>query len=85
MITYSLTNGVSLYTIHGMKLDGDNLRKLLDEKDLSIVEVAQAADLNPQTLYRTTGKKELSRKSLRKLTAAIDQLRPMHRASKAIS
>jgi predicted transcriptional regulator len=57
-----------------MKIDGEKLREIAVQLEVTIDELARTADLNPQTLYRTKGHKALGPKSTRNLLKAVEEL-----------
>jgi len=56
-----------------MKDDGQELKKLQDEHDINILEIALEADLNPQTIYKVY-RNEASRRSANRVRKALNQL-----------
>lgn len=52
--------------------------------DVSIEDLARAADLNIQTIYRKTGEKKFGSKSTRKLLSAIESFAAQRPIDKAV-
>jgi len=57
-----------------MRDEGTNLKKLQEELDVSVMEIAQAADLHPQTVYKVLGNGGAGRNSVNRVKRALGQL-----------
>lgn len=57
-----------------MKDDGFDLKKLQEDLDVSVMEIAQAADLHPQTVYKVLGNFGAGRNSVKRVRKALSQL-----------
>ena len=57
-----------------MRENGSDLRRLADEIGVSTMELAVAADLHPQTLYRVYNGDKVARSTLNRIRNALSQL-----------
>lgn len=64
-----------------MKNDAFNLKRLQEELDLSVMELATAADLHPQTVYRVLGNDGASRNSVKRVRKILNELKIKSKAS----
>lgn len=68
-----------------MKHAGSDLRKQQEEMGLSTMEVAVAADLHPQTLYKVYNGSRVSRATLNRVRKALEALREqIHQRAQAV-
>lgn len=58
-----------------MKDDAVDLKKLQEELDVSVMDIAQAADLHPQTVYKVLGNHGANRNSVKRVRKALHQLK----------
>lgn len=61
--------------IECMRDAGEDLKKLQEELDVSVMEIAQAADLHPQTVYKVLGNGGAGRNSIKRVKKALNELR----------
>lgn len=54
-----------------MRDDGSQLEKLRHTLDISVIEIAQAADLHPQTVYKVLGNLGAGRNSVKRVRKVL--------------
>lgn len=57
-------------------LDAGKLRGLMDDKDVSIVELADAAGVSRGTIYNALAGKRVMRRIARQLAGALERMEP---------
>lgn len=67
------------------RITGKQVREMIAEVEVTIVDFAHEADLNEQTLYKAEPDQLLSRKSSRKCLGAYEALRQRKIEEKAAS
>lgn len=58
-----------------MRDEGVDLKKLQEDLEVSVMEIAQAADLHPQTVYKVLGNGAATRNSVSRVRKALIEMR----------
>lgn len=66
--------------LKNMKDGGSELKKTQEELGITVIEIAEAADLHPQTVYKVLGNYGAGRNSVNRVRKALSQLQEKAKA-----